>query len=449
MSVFADHDRLLRALARTLNQRISPSLADPSARFAAQAAMEMLIYLLHRRTGAGVGPDLPAAQSMAAEIRTLTKGSVDAGAATRLTQILHEDSRFYRDDDAAYRARLGEEAAVQSEVFDPPTDAELTAILRGFTDDRGVEAKMTGRAVGGYSKQTVFFDELKHGTVARQFVMRRDLPFAASDRTSVTLEYPVLKALYGRGFAVAQPFFVEADPTVLKTPFLVSARVPGRLYGNSLGLMEKVDFDPEALLGKLLAQLHSIDVDSLAVPELAAHQSGVAEQEARIDRWIDIYRRDIDVPSAALEIGLAWLRANAHLVADRQAIVHGDVGYHNLLIHEGKASALVDWELVHVGSPVEDVAYVSSYIGDLPALIEHYVANGGVRPSEGAMTYCRIFGDVRNSIYGVVSMRQFNRGDHEDVSVLPIVLSSYSRYIAKLDEELAAVIAANGFRWRE
>ncbi|AMK19920.1 MULTISPECIES: phosphotransferase family protein [Sphingobium] len=448
MAVFTDPDLLLLGLARTLRQRVLPKITDESALFAAEKSIEMIVNLMHRRSTAA--PSLDRAQQMASEIRQLTGGEgVGRDASGRLLDLLREDSCWYEEDQAGHRARIEAENAVQDEVFDVPTDAALTAILRKWSGDDAVEGRLVGRAVGGYSKQTLFVDMLRGGAVQRQLVMRRDLPFAAADRSSVTLEYPLLRSLFDQGYPVAEPLLLEADPAILQTPFLLSERMPGRLYGNSLGLGETPDFDPEAMLGRLLAHLHSLDFSAAGLDGAPDSATSLTDQQERIDRWIEIYRAHVEVPSAALEIGLAWLRANAHLVAGRSAIVHGDVGFHNILIEHGQATALVDWELAHIANPVEDLAYASSYLARPDALIDHYVRNGGTAPTAGELAYCRVFGDIRNSVYGTVTMAQFNRGDHHDVSVLPIVLSSYWTYVPKLERELGEIIAARGFYWLE
>jgi aminoglycoside phosphotransferase len=38
-------------------------------------------------------------------------------------------------------------------------------------------------------------------------------------------------------------------------------------------------------------------------------------------------------------------------------VVHGDFGPQNLLIDDGRISALVDWEFAHLGDPIEDLAW--------------------------------------------------------------------------------------------
>jgi aminoglycoside phosphotransferase len=67
-------------------------------------------------------------------------------------------------------------------------------------------------------------------------------------------------------------------------------------------------------------------------------------------------------------------------------IVHGDFGPQNLLLAEDASTpvALLDWEFVHLGVPVEDLAWAewivrmhhASAVEDLGALFDHY----GTRP---------------------------------------------------------------------
>lgn len=447
MAVFVDQERLLQAIARSIHKRILPDLASGSAQFSARCAFEMTAHLLHRSATGESSLNRLDATSMAEEVRHLTSGDLQSADAERLIQILHEDSDFYRQDYAKYRASLDNYSKIEDSDFPPPTQEELTRILQRHFDDSNAEAQIIDLGVGGYSKQTILFDYLSKGRVVAELVMRRDLPFAAQDRSSVIDEFHILKAVFQAGLPVAEPLFVEADSTVLVSPYLLSKRMPGKLIGDSLGLHEKVDFDVEKELGILLAKLHAIDLGALQLPGFSDVKYDLHCQQQRIREFTDIYRAHVEVPSAALEIGLKWLYANSHLVVNQRSIVHGDVGYNNILFDGDKLIALLDWELVHVGSPTEDLAYVLSVIENPDSFLAAYSAAGGPPVSDAALTYSRIFGNLRNAIYGTVSMRQFNDGKHEDVSVLPIVLSSYSNYVSALDETLSSVIKKHGFVW--
>jgi aminoglycoside phosphotransferase (APT) family kinase protein len=57
-----------------------------------------------------------------------------------------------------------------------------------------------------------------------------------------------------------------------------------------------------------------------------------------------------------LHHALAWLRANAPAAAD-VTLVHGDYRVGNFLEQDGRITAILDWELVHLGDPMEDFGW--------------------------------------------------------------------------------------------
>lgn len=450
MAVFIDRKQLLRGIARALYKQVLPNLPEGSAKYSAHSAFELIIHFIHSSEKRTNVPDASYTSSMINEIKTLSnRDTIGKKEVERLIEILHQDTRFYKEDYESYIELLEKYRSVSDHEFKLPDEDKLSQVLRNYFGDNDAEARIIDRAVGGYSKQTVKFDYLSNGKIVQELVMRRDLPFAESDRSSVLDEFRVLEVVYSAGLPVAKPLFVEADSSILETPFLVSQRMPGRLIGDVLGLDERPNFNAEGELAHLLAQLHSIDISQFNLPGFSDVTYDLSLQKRRIEEWIEIYRENVVTPSAALEIGLSWLHANAHLVAGQSAIVHGDVGYHNILFNNDQLVALLDWELVHIGSPTEDVAYVLSFIEDRDEFLNAYENAGGRRPSEGALAYSRIFGNIRNAIYGTAGMRQFNEGSHNEVSMLPIILSTYAFYLASLDEMLSKAIKENGFLWIE
>lgn len=57
-----------------------------------------------------------------------------------------------------------------------------------------------------------------------------------------------------------------------------------------------------------------------------------------------------------IALGLAWLRRNLPPLAE-PVVVHGDFRIGNLMVHEGRLSGVLDWELAHLGDGHEDLAY--------------------------------------------------------------------------------------------
>jgi aminoglycoside phosphotransferase (APT) family kinase protein len=101
-------------------------------------------------------------------------------------------------------------------------------------------------------------------------------------------------------------------------------------------------------LAAAMAGIHALPPAELAfLPKLDPAQGveGLARQfeEAGGDR-----------PTIAL--GLAWLRENLPPPAP-PVVVHGDFRIGNLMVHEGRLSGVLDWELAHLGDGHEDLAY--------------------------------------------------------------------------------------------
>jgi len=114
---------------------------------------------------------------------------------------------------------------------------------------------------------------------------------------------------------------------------------------------ESVLSSPPALLDEIaaaLAGVHALDpaaLPYLPVLEPAAGVEALATQFAEAGG---------DRPPIAL--GLAWLRANLPPPAPLR-VLHGDLRIGNLMVESGRLSAVLDWELAHLGDAHEDLAF--------------------------------------------------------------------------------------------
>ncbi|MEZ5649557.1 MAG: phosphotransferase [Burkholderiaceae bacterium] len=109
--------------------------------------------------------------------------------------------------------------------------------------------------------------------------------------------------------------------------------------------------DPGTLLSEIaqaLAAIHRVDVGAVGdvpVMESAEALAGLGK------RFLD-YGGDRPV----LALALHWLQANIPAPATPR-LVHGDFRLGNLMVDDGRLSGVLDWELAHIGDPVEDLAY--------------------------------------------------------------------------------------------
>jgi aminoglycoside phosphotransferase (APT) family kinase protein len=98
--------------------------------------------------------------------------------------------------------------------------------------------------------------------------------------------------------------------------------------------------------GEILARIHSIPAD--AIPGLE-NRDPLEDTAAMIHAFDD--------PSPALELGLAWLVRNRPARRD-EAVLHGDFRLGNLIVGPEGIRAVLDWELIHRGDPMQDLGYL-------------------------------------------------------------------------------------------
>ena len=114
---------------------------------------------------------------------------------------------------------------------------------------------------------------------------------------------------------------------------------------------ETVLSSPPALLDEIaaaLARVHALDPAALPFLRVLEPAAGV---EALALQFADAGG---DRPPIAL--GLAWLRANL-LPPAPLSVLHGDLRVGNVMVDQGHLSAVLDWELAHLGDPHEDLAF--------------------------------------------------------------------------------------------
>ncbi len=95
-----------------------------------------------------------------------------------------------------------------------------------------------------------------------------------------------------------------------------------------------------------VSALHALEPpDHLAIDDLAV--------------WTRAYQEHCPEPDPLIDLGLRHLAEAAPGPPERAVLVHGDLGPGNVL-HDGHTvTGLCDWELAHVGDPMEDLAWIT------------------------------------------------------------------------------------------
>ncbi|MCH8994884.1 MAG: phosphotransferase family protein [Chloroflexi bacterium] len=296
-------------------------------------------------------------------------------------------------------------------------------------DAREIEVSQLWRIPGGASRETWSFDATWREGKARAgrgYILRRD-PEASLLETERYVEFRIYQLLRDTGVPVPEVHWLETDPRWLERPFFVMDRLPGEASAQALVAGGFGDHAETVARQKveILARIHSLDwqemgIDFLDLPEGADR---CADQE--IDRWETIMREQALEPQPTLELALAWLRAHRP-VAQRVTLVHADYRTGNLLVDGDRITGVLDWEMVHLGDPLEDVAWVClrswRWAGDarvgglLPRqeFYHRYEAASGLKVNPESVRFWEVLGNVKLAVIFLTGARSFSERRSKD-----------------------------------
>lgn len=279
----------------------------------------------------------------------------------------------------------------------------LSRALRGLCGPEAGHVEDLRRMPGGSSRETWSFYGSVPGQRRRLLVLRRDPPGAPS--SGMARELRLLRAASTAGVPVPRVVAASDDRSLLGSPFVVMEHVEGET------IPRRILRDPElagaraaltSQCARALAAVHRIPVDE--VGDLANGDEVVRYRELL---W------ELGEPHPVFEVAFRWLEANRP-PATGLAVVHGDFRIGNLIVGPGGLRAVLDWELAHVGDPVEDLGWLCvkawrfgsplpvGGFGGYEELLDAYGEAGGRRVELGRLRWWELFGTLRWGIICIV-----------------------------------------------
>ena len=304
------------------------------------------------------------------------------------------------------------------------------------------------RIPGGSSRETYSFDVewTENGAPeTRPMIGRRD-PIGGLLKTEREHEYKVVDAMYRAGIKIPEPLFLELDPGVMDRPFFIMHRMPGRTATGAIAAME-----PEPLRRKLadefmteMVRLHKLDWRALGMEWLGVPKDLAEPARAQTQHWFDLYNQDrMNEAWPILDAAFAWLKANP-VVADRIAIAHGDFRSGNFLFDDGGLITMLDWEMTHLGDPLEDLGWSSMRLWghdnlaggliDRNEYIRLYEQKSGAAVDRKRLFFYQVFGNAKMAVICLTGIRDLAEGRTSD----PTMVILLNMVLPILFEDLAA-----------
>ena len=312
-------------------------------------------------------------------------------------------------------------------------DADLAGRLASVLGADGIDGLR--QLSGGASRETWSFIAVDGSGIRRSLILQRQR--AGSER-DIAVEAAAVRAAGAGGVPVAEVVASSTDPEVLGAPFMIVTEVPGETIARRILRDERFAAARGALpaqLGQALAALHALD--PATVPGLEA-----SDQVAQYREVLDT----VGQPHPAFELGFRWLEAHRPPPSP-PAVVHGDFRLGNLIVDEAGLAAVVDWELVHLGDPMEDLGWlcVKSWrfgsplpvagVGTYDALFASYAAASGRPVDAEVVRWWEVLGTLK---WGIMCIMQASA--HLTGTVRSHELAAIGRRVCENEHDLLLLL---------
>lgn len=248
------------------------------------------------------------------------------------------------------------------------TEAEMVERFKDYVSRKMPEAEGVGIGrvnpiFGGASRQTCSLElnyVQKGKPVSRRVILRREFDSGIIE-TSVDTEFAAYQAFYDTDVPVPRVLWIEKDPEWLGTPFYVMEEVVGCEDKHMLFTVPPFQEVREKVGERFFRIMATIATTDPAAVGLQDKLEPVAP-EACWRRELDYWEADADKnelePHPVFRAAARWLRRHPPPPAQKVVIVHGDMRSGNFLFNrKGEIQAVLDWEMMHMGDPLEDLAW--------------------------------------------------------------------------------------------
>ena len=223
------------------------------------------------------------------------------------------------------------------------------------------------------------------------------------------LEAKIQKVVKKNGAPVPAIIFEFSEGEEIGEGYVMEA-IPGETIPRKILRDDKFSTAREKLpfeIGKSLAKIHQTQLEDLKALDQVTFSDS-------LEKLFQVYL-SFNQPQPVFDLAFKWLEAQ-ELIDYGEVLVHGDFRFGNFIISEENLESIIDWELAHIGNPMEDLGWlcVRSWrfgnvekrvggLGDIKDLIAGYESNSDIKIDESQLDIWQLYGSLR---WGVICMMQ-------------------------------------------
>lgn len=319
--------------------------------------------------------------------------------------------------------------------------ARIAALIKRLLG-QGAEIERSARLTAGAGAQTQRL-QIRSGNEQHDWILRRGFDSAGfGGMIDKTTEGQLVQRLHQAGIAAPPVLHILEPQDELGEGFVMP-----RLTGESLAprIIKRDDLETArrrlpVQCGAELARLHSLPIDGFSELPLRDASASLADYRELYTGFGQLL--------PAFEITIQRLQSTLPSTGD-STVVHGDFRNGNLLVDEHGLTAVLDWELAHLGDPAEDLAWLCTLpwrfgrlrqpvggFGSRAALLDAYHDHGGRNLDPERLRWWELFGVLK---WGVICLYQLQL--HLDGSDPSLERLAIGRRISECELDMLALLA--------
>jgi len=286
--------------------------------------------------------------------------------------------------------------------------------------------KEINRIFGGASKETYRIRLLDSDEEEVRLIYRRSQESSLIETEQLT-EYSAYSAFQDSSVPVPKTIAIEESSDKLGAPFIVMEE----LSGSAASPFDSSAYNPheEAIGREFWKILAEITLKDLSDPALINLDGPVEEEKPwkrELDHWNRIINSDSIGVEPILEAAIRYLYKNPPEDSSKRCLVHGDYRNGNFLTEDGIITGILDWEMAHIGDPLEDLAWALSpiwswedhskpaYLIDREEALKIWSQSSDIKINKESLFWWELFSCVKGLAIWISAGHEFISGDNID-----------------------------------
>ena len=294
-------------------------------------------------------------------------------------------------------------------------------------EEGAISVLSLSRIHGGASRETFRVRVAFERGGERGLIFRRD-PVSTLIETERQTEFAAYRSFQDSVVPVPRALFLEPSLEWLERPFFIMEEIEGCLAGSILAA-DAYGLHRRKIGESFFSILGHIAKRDVATSDLARHvenPTADAAWQSELNKWEAVIDEDELEPQPIARAAIRWLRRYPPPKAQRISVVHGDYRSGNFL-HDGQGNikAILDWEMAHLGDPLEDLAWAldplwsadRTLAGGMMTRSESIAVwekASGLKADPHALAWWSIFASLKGLAIWISSAKEYQSGANND-----------------------------------